>query len=298
MRTQIADDYRVHGQGVALAVRDYGGDGPDVLCLHGAGFNAVAWDPLARELRGDVRMVAMDERGHGRSSSTPDWSLRARVADIDCVIREVGLRHPLIVGHSMGANLAVLYAGTNLSCRGVVAIEATAVGGAEDAVARRPRDWTALAEEWRTTSTLGWKGTVDEAEAWMDRLAASADDDGLINGIPADDHVAILRRHLIRQGDGRLIRRPTVDDLVAMGRTQESEPPLTRAIFDRVVCPLLLVYGRRYRFAAMPSALESIVAGRPERRLAWLDTGHVPPLEAPRAVARLIREQLSGQRVR
>lgn len=293
MRTSIADDYRVHGQGVSLAVRDYGGSGPDVLCIHGAGFNAVAWDPLAREVAGSVRMVAYDERGHGRSSSTVDWSLRARVADIDCVIREVGLRNPLIIGHSMGANLAVLYAGTNLTCRGVVAVEATAVGLAEDAVRRRPRDWNALAEEWRATSTLGWKGTVEEAEAWLDRLGAGADEDGLINGIPGYDHVAILRRHLIRQGDGRLIRRPTVDDLVAMGRTQEAEPPLTRAIFDRVVCPLLLVYGLQYRFAAMPAALEAVVAHRPERRLEWLDTGHAPPLEAPRALARLVADHLA-----
>lgn len=294
MRTELADDYRVHGQGVALAVRDYGGAGPDVLCLHGAGFNAVAWDPLARELHGSMRLVAFDERGHGRSSGTADWSLRARVADIDCVVREVGLRNPLLIGHSMGANLAVLYAGTNLTCRGVVAIEATAVGLAEDAQRRRPRDWDSLAAEWRAGSTLGWKGTVEEAEAWMDRVLASADDEGLINGIPADDHVAVLRRHLIRQGDGRLVRRPTVEDLVAIGRAQEAEPPLTRAIFDRVVCPLLLVYGRGYRFAAMPDALDSIVDNRPERRLAWLDTGHVPPLEAPRALARLVREHLAA----
>lgn len=103
--------------------------------------------------------------------------------------------------------------------------------------------------------------------------------------MPVEVHAAVMRRHVVRVADGTLLRRPTVEAIVAMGRTQEAEPPVTRAIFDRVVCPLLLVYGRRYRFRAHQAALESIIGNRPDRRLVWLDAGHAVPLEAPAALA-------------
>jgi pimeloyl-ACP methyl ester carboxylesterase len=51
-----------------IAVLDHGGEGPDVLLLHGANRTALDWETVRPHLTG-LRLVAMDLRGHGRSAS-------------------------------------------------------------------------------------------------------------------------------------------------------------------------------------------------------------------------------------
>ncbi len=58
-------------RGVELALLDWGGDGPLALLHHANGFCAATWGLLAKGLRSHYRVVAMDARGHGDSSSPP-----------------------------------------------------------------------------------------------------------------------------------------------------------------------------------------------------------------------------------
>ena len=56
-------------RGVELALLDWGGDGPLALLHHANGFCAGTWGLLAKDLRPHYRVVALDARGHGDSSS-------------------------------------------------------------------------------------------------------------------------------------------------------------------------------------------------------------------------------------
>lgn len=85
-----------------FAIRDFGGRGPDLLFVHGTGHNLEVWSPLAQALRGCFRMVAFDMRGHGQTpaqSTGPEQYWR----DIEVLMAALGLRQPLLVGHSTGA---------------------------------------------------------------------------------------------------------------------------------------------------------------------------------------------------
>ena len=97
--------------GTRLACCDYGGEGPAVLLLHGLAGHAGDWASTAAGLVGDHRVLALDQRGHGRSERHPrDVSREAYVADAAYVIDELDLAPVILVGHSLGANTAFLTA--------------------------------------------------------------------------------------------------------------------------------------------------------------------------------------------
>jgi pimeloyl-ACP methyl ester carboxylesterase len=55
-----------------------------------------------------VRAVAYDQRGHGRSGKpSAGYGFEHTSADAGAVIRALGLRRPVVVGHSWGANVAL-----------------------------------------------------------------------------------------------------------------------------------------------------------------------------------------------
>jgi pimeloyl-ACP methyl ester carboxylesterase len=96
--------------GAEVAVHDLGGEGPDLLMLHATGFHGRAWLPVAEALRGRYHCLAMDERGHGDSGTSPglDFDWRTMADDVLGVADELGLHRPFGIGHSCGATLLLL----------------------------------------------------------------------------------------------------------------------------------------------------------------------------------------------
>jgi pimeloyl-ACP methyl ester carboxylesterase len=100
---------RLEGRGVEIAALDFGGSGPLALAHHANGFCKGMWAEVAGLLRGRVRVVAMDARGHG-DSSRPDgpgaYVWREFAADLAAVaaqlVAETGRPLALGMGHSFG----------------------------------------------------------------------------------------------------------------------------------------------------------------------------------------------------
>ena len=85
---------------------------PKVLCLHGWLDNAASFAPLGSSLAG-LDVVAMDFAGHGRSyHHLPEapYYFTEYLWDIDAALDELGWRGCHLVGHSMGAAAASMYA--------------------------------------------------------------------------------------------------------------------------------------------------------------------------------------------
>lgn len=89
-------------------------EGEPVLALHGWLDNAASFSHLAPLLH-DHQIVAIDLPGHGMSGHWPahaHYHLWAGVEDIECVLDQLGWETCHLLGHSMGAAMATLYAGT------------------------------------------------------------------------------------------------------------------------------------------------------------------------------------------
>lgn len=88
-------------------------DAPLAVYLHGWGDSGATFQFVVDALRGNCRIVAPDLRGFGRSGHSgcgywfPDY-----LADLDALLDDLSPHAPVIlIGHSMGANVAGLYAG-------------------------------------------------------------------------------------------------------------------------------------------------------------------------------------------
>lgn len=100
---------------------DDSGAGAPVLLLHGLTFDRRSWRPIVEELHGAVRTLAIDLPAHGDSSGPPVSAERVaeRVHDL---IASLDIERPLVVGHSYGSAVAILYAASYASS-GVVMID-------------------------------------------------------------------------------------------------------------------------------------------------------------------------------
>ncbi|RMG72622.1 MAG: alpha/beta hydrolase [Bacteroidetes bacterium] len=85
------------------------GSGRPVLLLHDLGLSAAAMGPLWEVLAAQgYRLIAMDLRAHGQSTGH-QLDLDTLTADLAAVVRHYDLQDALIVGHSLGALIAMRY---------------------------------------------------------------------------------------------------------------------------------------------------------------------------------------------
>ena len=67
------------------------GSGRPVICLHGITANAYVWLPVMERLAADYRVVAIDQRGHGRSDRLASgYAAGDFAADIVALIEALG----------------------------------------------------------------------------------------------------------------------------------------------------------------------------------------------------------------
>jgi pimeloyl-ACP methyl ester carboxylesterase len=101
---------RARVNGVELAYFEWGAAlrkrEPSVLLLHATGFHARCWDPIVRRL-GPRHVLALDQRGHGRSERTPIAHWRVFGEDVAAFVRTRAERAFVAVGHSMGGHALV-----------------------------------------------------------------------------------------------------------------------------------------------------------------------------------------------
>lgn len=81
-----------------------------ILFLHGIGSSAAEWEQVIEQLPDDVSIVAIDMLGFGKSPR-PTWAkynAREQARSVIATLLQVGFsRHLIVVGHSLGALVAV-----------------------------------------------------------------------------------------------------------------------------------------------------------------------------------------------
>jgi pimeloyl-ACP methyl ester carboxylesterase len=106
--------FRVAEYDAYLRYHDLPGEDPVFVFLHGLGSASSADFPeIARHSRlREHRALLLDVLGHGFSDRPAefDYSMESQADFVARLLRELGLRQTIVVGHSMGGSIAVLLA--------------------------------------------------------------------------------------------------------------------------------------------------------------------------------------------
>ncbi|HEU4859085.1 MAG TPA: alpha/beta hydrolase [Chitinophagaceae bacterium] len=89
---------------VQIAYEIHGDKAPTLVFVHGWSCDRSYWKEQLEALAGNYKVVAIDLAGHGESGlSRRSWTIEAFGADIVTVIKKLGLKNVIMIGHSMGA---------------------------------------------------------------------------------------------------------------------------------------------------------------------------------------------------
>ncbi len=105
----------VEVDGARLRYLDYGTAGrPAILCVHGGAAHGHWFDFFAPGFVADFHVRALDFRGHGDSDwmNPPNYTYERHAADLEEVAEKLDLRDFVLIGHSMGGLVSLLYAAT------------------------------------------------------------------------------------------------------------------------------------------------------------------------------------------
>lgn len=90
---------------------------PPIVILHGLFGTSDNWGSIGKELAepsasgiGPLDVLLVDLRDHGRSPHTEAISYPIMAADVHALVERLGLKDLVLVGHSMGGKVAMLFA--------------------------------------------------------------------------------------------------------------------------------------------------------------------------------------------
>ena len=241
---------------------DFGSEGkPPLILVHGGLDHARSWDWVAKALREDFHVYALDLRGHGNSAWAPGalYSIAEHVLDlsvlVDIIDRPDLRATPVaIIGHSLGAITTLLYAGVFPErVRRLVAIEGLGLPLQEGrySAPERMRRWIAKVRK-----------TEDRAPRSYPNLAAAVARMKEANPFLSQEVAEHLTLHGTNwNADGSIIWK--FDNYARLFPPYGANMEEAGEVLRQIACPALLFWGRQ-SFAKDPEddPLAAQIAGR------------------------------------
>jgi len=210
--------------------------------------SAYTFTALAERLAPDVRIVAVDLRGHGFSDKPPaGYAVDQHVEDLRELITVLGLHRPVLLGFSVGGAIAAFLAAHG-DCSGLILLEGVVGDRAftENAGAQVIKPWSKMLE-------LRYGGFEEYLKRMRERQGPYSDEAERVLE-------RTLRYELAPLPDGTYRRRAlkaAFEDTWASVLKSDS-----LAALARVHCPTLIVQATRPWIGGRPYLTDAIIAAQ------------------------------------
>ncbi len=282
--------------GTELYGEAFGSDGMQTLVLiHGWTEALRYWTYQVQALKDDLRIVAYDLRGHGRSGRAAggDYSIARFGEDVEAVLATTVAEgeRAVVAGHSLGAMSIVAWAERHeIEGRAsAAALLFTGIGGlvGDQLLVHVPRFAKALSELVARRAFLGARSPLPR---FSTPVSSAAIRHVAFGPAATPAQVAFYQRMLLA----------SPPDVRADAGLAMSEMDLYHAL-PRVTVPTLVMDGERDRLTP-PSHARRIAAELPHlyRLIELPGTGHMGPLERPHEVSSALRAlamKIQGERL-
>ena len=280
---------RTHDYHVRVWGRPQAGVAPRVL-VHGWMDVSASYQFMVDAMRDDVWTIAPDWRGYGRTTgpATDNYWMADYLADLDCLLDHYAADQPVdLIGHSMGGNVAMLYAGVRPErIRRLVNLEGFGLA--------------ATAPEQAAERYVRWIKELKALHRGESDLTDYADAAGVARRLMRNnprlgqDKADWLATHWAEQqpnGRWKILGDPAHKIISA----NLYQVPETLALFERITAPTLVIeasddsltkwWGGKYTLAEFHARLQSLPNVRIER---VEDAGHMLHHDQPQVLAELV----------
>ena len=257
----------VRVDGKLVAYRHWGTHGTPIILLGGFIVPSSVWESVGERLGRDHRVFALDLPPFGYTERKGPYTLRGWVDLIRAFEARLGLHHPVLVGHSLGAAVVVADALWRPDDpKGIVLLDGDAISGGG-------------APSWLSHVLVGpWFTSIF-------RIATSSDwifRRGLADAYP---HHPSFTREFLEEWERPFKVRGTLDAFRAMLRYGIQGFQLAQ--LRSVQTPALVLWGAHDTVDSVSAGRKSAEALRAPFRLI-AGAGHLSMLSAPEAVARAV----------
>ena len=282
------EDCHIELRGLPFHYRDWGGDGPPVLLLHGLASTCHIWDLVAPLLAEDFRVAALDQRGHGASAQVDEgYDFKTVYGDAVALIEALGMQRPVIAGHSWGADVALELAAARPDLTsGIIFVD----GGTIDISNRPDRTREQIREDMAPPIFTGFTPQM---------MRERVESNGRFGPNPSPTVVDAVLANFRILDDGTIqsnLRRE--NHLRIIDALWDHKPA---ALYPKLQCPVLMLPARQ----SMPDAVdrrfrreESIARAEsllPRSKTVWMENSiHDVPLQRPELVAGAIGDHLKN----
>ncbi|MAF39794.1 MAG: hypothetical protein CL696_13100 [Chloroflexi bacterium] len=265
---------------------DWGGEGPPVVALHGLASSGHWYDLVAPLLCDGYRIIAPDQRGHGKTSQAPsgyDWPTLA--SDVAGLMDRLALDRAVVMGHSWGGHVAIAVAAYHPErVSGLVMID----GGFLDPHLSPGATWEGFSHRVRPRDVSGTR------REFLDRLRFQ------LAGCWSEEVERIVQTMVYEDRDGQIRDILHPDHHSQVIRAMWDHPPSN--IMPKITCPTLIVPAgptpdracsdfARMRQVMVSAAAEAVKGCR----VHWIpETIHDIGYDKPGELAKVIRGFLAG----
>ena len=273
-----------------LSYRNWAPEGRQILMLHGLASNARIWDLLAPILAKNFSVIAVDQRGHGKSDK-PDtgYDFDTVTNDVVGFINALKLKNPIVVGHSWGGSVALCLA----TQRPDLISGLCFVDGGLIEISRTPGN--SLEKALVNMAPPLWEGvSASDVRERLKRRDWGEQDDTSTSANLEEIVMANLETHPDGSINARLSRKNHLEVVKAFWNHKPSK------LFEHIRCPTLILSARMGSENTDRQVLKNELLNEAAQKIAinksmWLENSiHDVPIQRPELLASILTNNIES----